>query len=176
MAYSEQPFFPLNPTAFDGMKFSLFDARTWEPVRSIPIHGPMYVDTDALDWSLLIVYSADASLSDDGTLLAVSNVVAGFDVYSAETGEIVCSLGHTVEELRKVPVLFIHDAAALLGGNPRGDVHLWDMHSGQKLYSLLHTSQFPLLSAEQIAKLQLAEGDEVLALAVRVKHIARSRN
>lgn len=99
---------------------------------AVAIMPPSYI-SDAL-----AVSSADTSISDDGKLLAVSNVVTGFDIYCADTGEAVCSVGHTVQELRKVPVLFIHGGLALLGGNPRGDVHLWDMSSGCKQHSLVH--------------------------------------
>ncbi|KAI0364053.1 WD40 repeat-like protein [Pilatotrama ljubarskyi] len=102
----------------------IFDTRTWEQIGSVPIYGQI----------------ADASISQDGHLIAVSNVISGFDVYAVDSGAAVCSFGHTVGEFRKVPVLFVHDGLALVGGNMHGDVHLWDVDSGRKLHSLVHPS------------------------------------
>ena len=99
--------------------------------------------SDALTASLTDTQSisADASISRDAKHIAISNVISGFDVYSIDSGQDVCSFGHTVGEHRKIPVLFIHDGRALVGGNVQGDVHLWDVQSGRKLHSLLHQSK-----------------------------------
>ncbi|KAI0659233.1 WD40-repeat-containing domain protein [Cubamyces menziesii] len=100
----------------------LFDASTWDYNSCIPIPGQI----------------ADASISQDAKHIAISNVISGFDVYSIESGQAVCSFGHTVGQYRKIPVLLIHAGRALVGGNVQGDVHLWDVQSGRKLHSLLH--------------------------------------
>ncbi|KAH9854810.1 WD40-repeat-containing domain protein [Lenzites betulinus] len=100
----------------------IFDGANWEQIRSIPIPGQI----------------ADASISSDAKLIAISNVTSGFDVYSVQSGQAICSLGHTIGEHRKIPVLFVHDGFALVGGNMQGNVHLWDVQSGRKLHSLLH--------------------------------------
>ncbi|KAJ8457004.1 hypothetical protein ONZ51_g11789 [Trametes cubensis] len=89
-----------------------------------------------------------SSVSKDGKLIAISNVISGFDVYSLESDDALCTVGHTVTEYRKIPIVLIHEAAALVGGNLQGDVHLWDVSSGRKLHSLVH-----------------AEGDQILAIA-----------
>ena len=91
-----------------------------------------------------LLYSAHASLSDDGELIAVSNLVSGFDIYSMESETTLYSFGHSVETraLRNTPVLFIHGGFALVGGSSQGNVHIWDIRSGRKLHSLLHDSEF----------------------------------
>ncbi|KAI0652982.1 WD40-repeat-containing domain protein [Cubamyces menziesii] len=104
---------------------TLFDASTWDYNSCIPIPGQI----------------ADASISQDAKHIAISNVISGFDVYSIESGQAVCSFGHTVGQYRKIPVLLIHAGRALVGGNVQGDVHLWDVQSGRKLHSLLHQSK-----------------------------------
>ncbi|KAL1941594.1 hypothetical protein VTO73DRAFT_7033 [Trametes versicolor] len=108
----------------------IFNTTTWEQIRSVPIPGQI----------------ADASVSNDGRLIAISNVLTGFDVYAIETGAAVCSVGHTVSEYRKVPVLLVHNAVALLGGNLQGDVHLWDVDSGRKVHSLIHPRDDKILA------------------------------
>ncbi|KAI0655862.1 WD40-repeat-containing domain protein [Cubamyces menziesii] len=104
--------------------------------------------SDALTASLTDTQSisADASISRDAKHIAISNVISGFDVYSIDSGQDVCSFGHTVGEHRKIPVLFIHDGRALVGGNVQGDVHLWDVQSGRKLHSLLHQNDDQILA------------------------------
>lgn len=76
-------------------------------------------------------------------------------------------MGHTVNEFRKVPVLFIHNAVALLGGNLQGDVHLWDVGSGLKLHSLIHSGKSRLIQMSYIDANGAPEDDKILALAVR---------
>ncbi|KAI0827479.1 WD40-repeat-containing domain protein [Trametes gibbosa] len=108
----------------------VYDTLTWDQIRSIPIPGQI----------------ADASVSLDAKHIVISNMIAGFDVYSLELGHPVCSFGHTVREYRKVPVIFIHEGLAIAGGNIQGDVHLWDVHSGRKLHSLLHQKDDQILA------------------------------
>ncbi|KAJ8463966.1 hypothetical protein ONZ51_g9904 [Trametes cubensis] len=100
----------------------IFDAVTWKQDRTVPISGQI----------------ADSSISNDGKLIAISNVISGFEVYALDVGTALWSFGHTVTDYRKIPVLFIHGAAAIVGGNLQGDVHLWDVSSGRKLHSLVH--------------------------------------
>ncbi|KAI0646434.1 WD40-repeat-containing domain protein [Trametes meyenii] len=108
----------------------IFNAITWEQIRSVPIPGQI----------------ADASISHAADLIAISNVITGFDVYALESGAAICSFGHTVDEYRKVPVLFVHRSHALIGGNLRGNVHLWDMESGLKIHSLVHSTKDEILA------------------------------
>ncbi len=60
-----------------------------------------------------------------------------------DTETALCSLEHGVRlnNLRRTPVLLIHDGLALLGGNAQGDVHIWDVGSRRKLHSLVHGSE-----------------------------------
>ncbi|CDO75811.1 hypothetical protein BN946_scf184951.g9 [Trametes cinnabarina] len=115
---------PLLVVTYMNHGMHLFDALTWEHRRSIPITGQI----------------GDASLSPDCQTIAVSNIISGFDVYSMDTEMAICSFGHSVklDNLRRTPVLLIHDGLALLGGNAQGDVHIWDVGSRRKLHSLIH--------------------------------------
>ncbi|OJT15121.1 Spindle pole body-associated protein sad1 [Trametes pubescens] len=108
----------------------IFNTTTWEQIRSVPIPGQI----------------ADASVSRDAKLIAISNVISGFDVYSIDSGTAVCSVGHTVTGYRKIPVLLAHDAVMVLGGNLQGDVHLWLVESGHKVHSLIHAKEDQILA------------------------------
>ncbi|KAI0371020.1 WD40 repeat-like protein [Pilatotrama ljubarskyi] len=93
---------------------SIFDGNTWSAVRHIPLQGPI----------------AYASISPDGTTIAISNMVSGFDLYDLTSQAALRSFTHPVTTLRAVPVLFVHGGHALLGGSTVGKVHLWDVHNG----------------------------------------------
>ncbi|RPD67767.1 WD40 repeat-like protein [Lentinus tigrinus ALCF2SS1-7] len=89
----------------------LYDISTWMRVRTFPLSG-------------LVAF---ASISHDGSLIAVSNVDRGFDVYSLASGDPVCTVDHKV--LRKVPTpaIWIHGGFALLGGTTAGQLTVWDI-------------------------------------------------
>ncbi|KAI0375848.1 WD40 repeat-like protein [Pilatotrama ljubarskyi] len=93
---------------------SIFDGNNWSAVRHIPLEGPI----------------AHASVSPDGTTIAISNMVSGFDLYDLTSQAALRSFAHPVTTLRAVPVLFVHGGHALLGGSTVGKVHLWDVHNG----------------------------------------------
>ncbi len=73
------------------------------------------------------VLSGDASMTLDGTRLVVSNMRSGFDIYDAATGRAVGTLKHPVNQVRAIPVRFVHGGNAILGGSTVGAAHLWDV-------------------------------------------------
>ncbi len=87
--------------------------------------------------------SASASLSPNGTHIAVSNVVRGFDVYKVQSEEPLASFDLQDRSAlgAPVPVLFIHEGHALVGGSITGKVDLWDLYMG-KMHSIALTSEF----------------------------------
>lgn len=83
-------------------------------------------------------YSGDASMSPDGTKLIVSNMRSGFDIYDAETGQSLAAFNHIrVRQMRAVPVRFIHDGHAILGGSTVGVVNVWDVATCRKYQPLV---------------------------------------
>ncbi|TFK89649.1 WD40 repeat-like protein [Polyporus arcularius HHB13444] len=93
-------------------------------------HGYMIYNT--YNWKLLYHNSlngliGDASMTLDGTRLVVSNMRSGFDIYDAATGRAVGTLKHPVNQVRAIPVRFVHGGNAILGGSTVGAAHLWDV-------------------------------------------------
>ena len=100
---------------------------------------------------------ASASLSSDGKLLAISNLVKGFDVYRMDTGKPIVSFEHVVGKPYAMPVLFIHGDRAIVGGNDLGTVSIWDVALG-KLHSLpipSEASTIPVIVAYWLTPLQM---------------------
>lgn len=87
--------------------------------------------------------SASASVSEDGTRIAISNLRTGFDVYLLESGELLHSFVHDMGEHLPTPVLFIHDGQAIVGGTTVGKVGMWDLACG-KMPSLSVPSEYLL--------------------------------
>ncbi|RDX42307.1 WD40 repeat-like protein [Lentinus brumalis] len=85
---------------------------------------------------------ARASLSPDGSLLAISNLATGFDVYRTDTEQPVGMYRHDVGKRQPTPVLFIHGGQAIVGGSTVGAVNIWDMKLG-KLHALTVPSVSP---------------------------------
>ncbi|CDO72145.1 hypothetical protein BN946_scf184962.g88 [Trametes cinnabarina] len=112
---------------------SLFDTADWSVVRNIPLPGAI----------------ARSSISPDGSIIAISNMVSGFDLYSLTSQAPVKSFTQPVEELRAVPVIFVHGGHALLGGSTTGTVHLWNVHNGRvhQKFSLGHRNSVMAISA-----------------------------
>ncbi|KAI0364228.1 WD40 repeat-like protein [Pilatotrama ljubarskyi] len=89
----------------------IYDSVNWTRLRAIPPHGCI----------------ADASLSPDGSILAISNIVSGFDIYAMDTGASIGSLDNpSTHAVRAVPVLFAHGGSAIIGGSTIGVVNVWD--------------------------------------------------
>ncbi|KAI1785652.1 WD40-repeat-containing domain protein [Ganoderma leucocontextum] len=89
----------------------IYNATTWVRTRAFPINGQI----------------ASATVSEDGTRIAISNVVRGFDIYSLRTGAPLCSLDQDMRRTFPTPVLWIHGGLALLGGTTTGQLTLWDV-------------------------------------------------
>ena len=79
----------------------------------------------------------DASITPDGSKLVVSNMRSGFDIYDAATGTSLATLTHTVDQIRTVPVRFIHGGNVILGGSTVGLANLWDVATCRKQQSLV---------------------------------------
>ncbi|KAI0743706.1 WD40-repeat-containing domain protein, partial [Daedaleopsis nitida] len=105
-----------------------------------------------------------ASLSPDGSLLAVGNLTTGFNVYRMDTPEPVRHYKHVVGKPQPTPVLFIHSGHAIVGGSTVGKVDMWDLTLGK-----LHTLSIPgmLPNVALSSRLQIFLGDNcVLVLSV----------
>lgn len=79
--------------------------------------------------------SADASLTDDGQLLVVSNMRSGFEVFSIKgsvEAEPEFDVLQDVSAGRPIPVRFIHGGQAFLSGTSHGQVNLWAIDSRLK--------------------------------------------
>ena len=71
-------------------------------------------------------HSGGTSLSPDGRLLAVSNLVTGFDFHNLGDKELaIAAKSIDVDEPYVTPVLFLNDAQLLLTGSTIGEVRLW---------------------------------------------------
>ena len=55
-----------------------------------------------------LLHSGSVSLSDDGVLIAISNLMKGFDIYRMVTEEPVTSFEHNIGQPMLTPVLFTH--------------------------------------------------------------------
>ncbi|KAA1478727.1 WD40 repeat-like protein [Dentipellis sp. KUC8613] len=85
------------------------------------------------------------SLSPSGRYLAVSNIRSGFDVYDLQTNSPVRSYRHTTGKDLPVPVLFVHEGFAIMGGSGSGEVDVWDASS---LISTRHSWRTDQLQAQ----------------------------
>ncbi|KAI0689982.1 WD40-repeat-containing domain protein [Cerioporus squamosus] len=77
-----------------------------------------------------------ADLSQDGTLLVISNLLTGFDLYSLETGELLRAFGHDVGGKYPTPVKFIEAESAIVGGSAVGEMHIWDTATGRRVQTI----------------------------------------
>ena len=82
-------------------------------------------------------FRGDASITPDGSKLVVSNMRSGFDIYDAATGTTLATRTHTVNQIRTVPVRFIHGGNVILGGSTVGSANLWDVATRRKQQSLV---------------------------------------
>ncbi|KAI0355760.1 WD40 repeat-like protein [Trametes cingulata] len=96
-----------------------FDGRTWARIGSTSMPG----------------YIADASLTRDGRVLAVSNMLTGFELFSIKglvELEPLFSFKQDVSRGLPIPVCFLHGDHALMGGTSHGKVNIWDVYSRKK--------------------------------------------
>ncbi|RDX40103.1 WD40 repeat-like protein [Lentinus brumalis] len=96
-----------------------FDGRTWARIGGTSVPGRI----------------ADASLTKDGRILAVSNMLTGFELFAVkgliEVEPLFC-FRQDVARGRPLPVRFVHGDHALISGTLHGDVNLWDVYSRGK--------------------------------------------
>ncbi|KAH9847484.1 WD40-repeat-containing domain protein [Lenzites betulinus] len=96
-----------------------FDGRTWARIGGTPLPG----------------YIADASLTRDGRLLAVSNMLTGFELFALKGFvelEPLYSFQQDITTGPPLPVRFLHGDHALIGGSLHGRVNMWDVYSRRK--------------------------------------------
>ena len=121
---------------------------TGSSVRTMSVQGKMYyTQSSAAPLAMPLTrcpHSASASLSPNGSLLAVSNLVTGFDVYRTDTEQPIASFEQPIQKPNVVPVLFIHGGRAIVGGCDSGTVNVWDIALG-KLHSLSIPSTLQLV-------------------------------
>lgn len=97
--------------------------------------------------------SARASLTDNGENLVIANPSSGFTLYSLKTGHLIRAFGHDVGQERATPVKFIESGTAIVGGTTVGAVNIWDVATGRKLQTLLHTGEFARSMGRKISSL-----------------------
>ena len=83
--------------------------------------------------------SARADVSANGRHLTVANPSSGFAIYSLRSGDLVRAFGHEVGHKRATPVKFIESGKAIVGGSTVGEVNIWDIETGRKLQTIMHT-------------------------------------
>ncbi|KAL7279761.1 hypothetical protein ACG7TL_006168 [Trametes sanguinea] len=127
----------------------LFNASDWSRIRTIPLHGQI----------------ASAALTDDGTRLAISNVLRGFDVYSMQSGAPLCTIEQDNKDAYPVPVRFIHGGLALIGGSASGELKIWDVSETESGLPLLNTPESDELQLRVIDTLRIHKRAKVLALS-----------
>ncbi|OSC99815.1 WD40 repeat-like protein [Trametes coccinea BRFM310] len=110
-------------------------------------HGVFLFDCQS--WALLRRFGGDApgarsSLSPDGSRLAVSNLVYGFDIYDVDTGALALAVTHDIGKEYPAPVLYIHGGHAIVGGSTVGMVNIWyvDQTISRKMQTLSVSGRF----------------------------------
>ncbi|KAI0366439.1 WD40 repeat-like protein [Pilatotrama ljubarskyi] len=96
-----------------------FEGHTWSRIGGTSLPG----------------HIADASLTKDGRILAVSNMLTGFELFAIKGFvelEPLFSFQQDVSNGPPVPVRFLHGDHALLGGTSNGKVNIWDVYSRRK--------------------------------------------
>ncbi|KAI1783122.1 WD40-repeat-containing domain protein [Ganoderma leucocontextum] len=93
-------------------------------------HGVTLINADT--WACENTFALDgqiasAAVSEDGTFIAISNVIRGFDIYSLSTGILLCSLDHDIRRTIPTQVHWIHGGLAVVGGSTAGQLTIWDV-------------------------------------------------
>ncbi|KAI6011549.1 WD40-repeat-containing domain protein [Pisolithus microcarpus] len=85
------------------------------------------------------------SISHDGSMLVVSNLTSGFDIYHLNNSSLDGSMLQPSNGML-VPVAFIHRGQAILGGSTCGRVQIWDSTDRSLLGTLMHDDEDVVLS------------------------------
>ncbi len=96
-------------------------------------------------------------MSINGDHLAIANPLSGFGLYSLKSGDLVRAFGQDVGYKRATPVKFIEFGKAIVGGSTVGEVNIWDIDTGRKIDTLLHTGAPIGLSMHDILKYSIRQ-------------------
>ena len=108
-------------------------------------------------------------MSVDGERLAIANPLSGFGIYNLSSGGLVRAFGHEVGHKRATPVKFIDSGKAIVGGSTVGEVNIWDIESGRKIQTIVHSGAFwAILCAALITRHPFADHRLILSLDVGV--------
>ncbi|KAI9060540.1 WD40 repeat-like protein, partial [Trametes sanguinea] len=91
-----------------------FDGRTWARIGGTAVPG----------------HIADASLTRDGHILAVSNMLTGFELFELKGFvelEPLFAFQQDVSRGPPIPLRFLHGDHAIVGGTLHGQVNVWDI-------------------------------------------------
>ncbi|KAI5990920.1 WD40-repeat-containing domain protein [Pisolithus albus] len=106
----------------------------WDAIKAKMVHF-VYVKT----------LVGSMSVSHDGNMLVVSNVTSGFDIYHLNDSSLDGSVLQPSNGML-VPVTFIHEGQAILGGSMCGKVQIWDSTDRSLLGTLIHDAEDVVLS------------------------------
>jgi len=115
-------------------------------------HGVVIWDTEALTTLRVISFKTlvgNTALSPDQNLLAVSNVSTGFDIYSISLDTRTRNLrseSHITARKNCLPVLFINNGRAILGGSSFGRPSVWHLDEKIPMQELIHHDGAVILS------------------------------
>jgi COMPASS component SWD3 len=71
--------------------------------------------------------------------VAICNGRSGFDLYSVSTSGQHQQFSIPPDSVAvDLPVAFAHDGLAVVGGNTKGQIRVWDTETGQRLQTLNH--------------------------------------
>ncbi|KAI0363071.1 WD40 repeat-like protein [Pilatotrama ljubarskyi] len=96
-----------------------FDGRTWARIGGTAVPGRI----------------ADAHLTQDGRILAISNMLTGFELFELKGFvelEPLFEFQQDVINGPPIPVHFLHGDHAIIGGTLHGQVNIWDIYSRRK--------------------------------------------
>ena len=96
--------------------------------------------------ALTHTYRGGTSLSPDGQLLAVSNLVNGYDFHSLGEEEHPVSAKFDMGEAYPTPVLFMGNGRYLLTGSTVGEARLWETQSDEFVPLSLESECHPMVS------------------------------
>lgn len=82
-------------------------------------------------------YSGSMSVSRNGNVIVVSNLKDGFDIYHLDNSSLDGPVMQPSDGSR-VPVTFIHNGYAFLGGSICEQAHIWDTKDRTLLTTLHH--------------------------------------
>ncbi|TFK81045.1 WD40 repeat-like protein [Polyporus arcularius HHB13444] len=107
----------------------IYNSHDWSRIHSIPFR-----DIGA------------SSMSPRGSLIALSIMGSGFDLYNLDTGDCAGSFSDESGRVRTVPVLFVHGGVAVLSGSTIGRATLWNA-SSQRVHQTFQPDPYDTILA-----------------------------